>query len=178
MSASRRPPARARRVYRGRAFDVLRARVAAPRGGAPLLREIVRHGPSVVIVARDAGGRVLFERQWRAAVGETLWELPAGGVEPGESPLAAARRELAEETGYSARRWRRLGRFYSSPGFLVEELHVFLAARLAPGRARPEADEAIRLRWLAPAQYRRLRRAGRLRDAKSLAAQAQLGDSR
>lgn len=157
-------------VYRGRAFAVGVIEVAAPRGGGRMRREIVRHGPSVVILARDAAGRVLLERQLRYAVGERLWELPAGGVEPGEAPLAAGKRELLEETGFRARRWRRLGRFYSSPGFVDEEMHLYLAEGLAPGPRRLEADEEIASRWFTPAEMRGLIAAGKIHDAKTLAA--------
>lgn len=173
MSANkRRLPSGAKVVFRGRVFNVARVLVANAAGGPRLEREIVCHGPSVVIVARDRAGRILFERQYRAAIGASLWELPAGGVEPGESALAAARRELTEETGYTARRWRRLGSFYSSPGFVDEELHVFLAAELLPGPPRREPDEQIRLRWLTLADLRSWQAARRLHDAKSLAALA------
>jgi ADP-ribose pyrophosphatase len=97
-----------------------------------------------------------------------LWELPAGRLDPGDSPLAAARRELAEETGYRARRWKRLASFYPSPGYTSERMTLYLAENLVEGAARPEHDESIRCRWFAPRQLLRMIRDGRLQDAKTL----------
>ncbi len=88
---------------------------------------------------------ILLERQYRHAAGQFLLELPAGRIEPNEAPLAAAKRELIEETGFRARRWSRLVRYYASPGFLAETMQIFLAEDIRPGIAQPEPDEKISL---------------------------------
>jgi len=102
-------------VLRARVFAVYREKAVAP-DGFTIEREIVRHSGSAIMLARDRRGRILLVRQYRMPARKRLWELPAGRLDPGESPLAAARRELAEETGYRARRWRRLASFLSEVG--------------------------------------------------------------
>ena len=142
-------------------------------GGVIARRDVVRHPGSVVVLAVDGGARrsrVLLERQYRHAAGDFLWELPAGRIDPGETVLAAARRELLEETGYTARRWKRALVFYSTPGFLDETMTVYLAQGLEAGRARPEADELISTRLFPLATALRMATGGAIRDGKTLAA--------
>jgi ADP-ribose pyrophosphatase len=137
-------------AYRGPAFTVTADQVLEP-SGVRTRRDIVHHSGSVVILAVDETGaepRVLLERQYRHAAQQTLWELPAGRIDKGEQGLAAARRELLEETGYTASRWKRILRFYASPGFLAETMDIYLAQELRRGKAQPEADEVIRTRML------------------------------
>jgi ADP-ribose pyrophosphatase len=111
-------------------------------------REIVVHPGSVAVVAVDASGRVVLVCQPRAAAGKVLIELPAGTLERGEEPEATARRELAEETGLSGGCWERLGRFWTTPGFVREEMHLFLAEGCDEGEPATEDDEEIELvRW-------------------------------
>ncbi len=110
--------------------------------------EIVRHPGSVAIVAVDDEGRVVLVRQLRVAAGKELVELPAGTLEPGEDPDATARRELAEETGLRGGSWERLGRFWTSPGFVDEEMRLYLAEGCEQGEPETEDDEQIELvRW-------------------------------
>ena len=100
----------------------------------------------MVILAVDDSGpepRVLLERQYRYAADDFLWELPAGSIDPGESTLAGAKRELLEETGYRAKQWSRALHFYPSPGFLDETMTIYLARGLTSGTAHPEDDEFI-----------------------------------
>ena len=156
-------------VYSGPVFGVRRDRVVEP-GGLSVTRDVVTHHGSVVVLPVFADGRILLIRQYRHAVGCFLWELVAGRVEPGERPLIAARRELLEETGYAARRYRRLMRVFPTPGFVSEWMAVFLAEELVPGRARPESDERIAARTFSLRQLERMIRRGTLRDAKSIAA--------
>jgi ADP-ribose pyrophosphatase len=164
---------RSRRVFGGRVFEVYRETVSEPplRGRArprPALREIVRHGGSVVVLPVFPDGRVLLVRQYRHAAGDFLWELVAGHIERGERPGSAARRELQEETGYRARRWQRLAEFFPTPGFLTEKMVLYRASGLRAGRARPEGDEQIEARAFPRAELARLVRRKQLRDGKTL----------
>lgn len=133
-----------------------------------MVREVVEHHGSVVVLPVFPDGRVLLVRQYRYAAGEFLWELVAGHIEPKESPRQAARRELREETGYEARRLERLLSFYPTPGFVSEEMHLYRATGLRAGRARPEADEAFEVRAFTPRALQRMLGRGQLRDAKTL----------
>jgi len=163
-----------RHVFKGRAFSVRVDEIANPSGRRWSL-EVVEHPGAVAIVALLAGGpagcagpQIVMVRQTRHAVGRALLEIPAGTLEPPETPEACARRELAEEAGYAAGRWERLARFYPAPGISTEEMHLFLAQDLGPASAeREEEDLTIHLMPLAEA--RRLVAAGVICDAKSIA---------
>ena len=160
-------------VFRGRLFRVRRDLVEEPalRGepaGPPVMREIIEHAGSVVVLPVLADGRVLLVRQYRYAARDFLWELVAGGIDRGEKPLQAARRELKEETGYDARRFEPLLSFFPSPGILTEVMHLFRATGLRPGRAEPEADEALEMRAFSRRQLERMLKRGSLRDAKTV----------
>jgi ADP-ribose diphosphatase len=160
-------------VYRGPVFSVTTDYVKEPGIAKPLRRDMVRHQGSVVVLAvEERGGepRVLLARQYRHAVGAPLWELPAGRIDPGESTLAGAKRELREETGITARQWRHAFTFYSSPGFLDETMAIYLARGLTRGAAQPEEDEMIANRFFPLAQAVRMAMNGAIRDGKTLAA--------
>ena len=124
----------------------------------------------MVLAVDDSGAepRILLEHQYRHAAQSMMWELPAGRIEEGESALAAGRRELLEETGYSARRWKKILHFYVSPGFLDETMTIYLARDLTAGEAQPEADERIAIRFFPLATARRMALDGRIRDAKTM----------
>lgn len=158
-----------KKIYQGRVFGVRRDRVLEP-GGIRVMRDVVTHSGSVVVLPIFRDGSMLLIRQYRHAVGAFLWELVAGRVEPGEPPLAAARRELLEETGCTARRFRRLMKVFPTPGFVSEWMVVYLAQDLAQGAARPEADERIRSQRFSLRRVEQMMRRGTLRDAKSIAA--------
>ena len=129
-------------------------------------REIVVHPGSTAIVAVHDGAVVLV-RQLREPARKPLLELPAGTLEDGEEPLASAQRELAEEVGLRGGRWRELGGFWTSPGFLREYMHVFLAEELEPGEAEPDEDEDVEIvRWPIAKIAERI---GELEDAKTIA---------
>jgi ADP-ribose pyrophosphatase len=111
--------------------------------GQTIRRDVILHPGAVVILPVLDADHVVLLRNHRFAVGETLWEVPAGTVEPGEPLQTCAERELTEETGYAAARWRSLGYLYASPGVLDEKLHLFVAEELTPGPPRPEPDEDL-----------------------------------
>ena len=148
------------------AYDGHLLRVAIERWG-DRRREIVEHPGSVAVVAIDREGRVLLVRQLREAARGTLLELPAGTIDEGEDPLETARRELHEETGYSGGTWRRLGAFWTSPGFLREYMHLFLAEDVEPGEAEPDDDEEMELVLVPLGEA--AAGAGELEDAKTIA---------
>lgn len=137
-------------------------------GGWKTTREVVEHGEVVAVVPLLEGKDVLLVRQYRLPAAQTLLEVPAGGVDAGESAEEAAQRELGEECGQEAARLERLGGFYMSPGFCSEFAHVFLATDLRPVRARPDPDEEIALERLPLAEALRLVRQGEIRDGKSI----------
>jgi len=159
-----------RTVYQGPVFSVTTDHVEEP-GGVRARRDVIHHSGSVVVLAVDdsrATPRVLLERQYRHAATDYLWELPAGRIDPGEQELKAAQRELLEETGYTAAKWRRILKFYASPGFVAETMSVFLATGLRAGEAQPEEDEIIYKRMVPlPAAVRMVIR-GTIRDAKTI----------
>ena len=136
--------------------------------GFPLTRAIVHHPGSSVVMARDARGRILLVRQFRAPVRQFVWELPAGKIDPGETALSAARRELKEETGFTARRWSKLVSFWASPGFLAEKMNIYLAESLTPGKAQPVDDERIERRWFALKDLEAAVARGKIVDAKTM----------
>ncbi len=155
-------------IYQGRIVNLRVDRVRLP-GGRETSREVVEHRGAVVILAVDRGGRVAFVRQYRHPVGEALIELPAGTLEAGEEPAAAAARELTEEVGLAPKRLEKLGEFFSAPGFCDERLHLFLATRLTPAQAEPDEDERIEVLWATPGEAAQWVEEGRIRDAKTLA---------
>jgi ADP-ribose pyrophosphatase len=161
-------------VFEGPLFRVLRDRLIEP-GGKLATRDIVRHNGSVVVLAIDSAKNkrdpwVVVERQYRHAANRFLWELPAGKLEPGEDPLLGAQRELAEETGYSAKKWKPLVEYYASPGFLGESMKVFVAEGLVAGDAHPEDDEQIAFRLVKLSELVKLIEKGAILDGKTLSA--------
>jgi ADP-ribose pyrophosphatase len=154
-------------IYEGRVVKLRLDRIIEP-GGVEATREIVAHPGSVVVLPLLPGNRVLLIRQFRYAAGRSLWELVAGGLEPGESVLKAARRELLEETGYRAGRLRRIMSFFPTPGFVAEQMHLVLATGLTPGQAQPESDERIEARIFPLRELRKMLRTNRIRDGKTL----------
>jgi ADP-ribose pyrophosphatase len=157
-------------TYRGPVFHVTTDQVAEP-GGITARRDVVRHSGSIVVLAVDDRNReplILLERQYRHAARSLMWELPAGRIDEGESPLTAARRELVEETGYVASNWKKILHFYVSPGFLDETMTVYLARGLRAGTAQPEPDERITTRFFPLTTARKMAINGRIRDAKTI----------
>jgi len=154
-------------LYQGKVFGLQRDTVIEP-GGVQAERDIVVHPGSVVVLPIFEDGRILLIRQYRHSVGEFLWELVAGRKEPRERPLAAARRELLEETGYTAKRLRKLLRVVPTPGFVNEWMWIFAAEGLTEGAAQPEEDERIAPRIFTLKEAEKMIQRGTLRDAKSI----------
>jgi ADP-ribose pyrophosphatase len=160
-----------RESYRGPVFRVTTDQVLEP-SGVRVRRDVVRHSGSVVVLAVDESRnvpRVLLETQYRHAAGRSLHELPAGRVDPGENRLKAARRELLEETGYSARSWKRVLHFWASPGFVAETMSLYLARGLEPGKAQPEDDEVIEISLVPLPRAVAMVMKGTIQDAKTIA---------
>lgn len=155
-------------LYNGRVVHLKVDKVIEP-GGVKATREVVEHRGSVVIIPRLPGGRILLVRQFRYAAGKRLWELVAGSMEAGESIVRAARRELLEETGYRAHSVKRLLSFYSSPGFLTEQMHLVEASDLSRSTAQPEADERIQVGEFSRSQIDKLLLEKKIVDGKTLA---------
>jgi len=155
-------------IYRGRVVTLRVDTVRLPNGNTAQ-REIVEHRGAVAIVPLLNHETVLLIRQYRQAVGETLLEIPAGTLEPDESPDACARRELQEETGYDARRLRRLFSQYLAPGYSQEVLHVYLAEELVPTAQGLDADELVELVPTPLSEVERMIVDGAIRDSKTIA---------
>ncbi|HEX4030123.1 MAG TPA: NUDIX hydrolase [Terracidiphilus sp.] len=159
-------------VYTGPLFRVLHDKIVEP-DGSRNERDVIRHNGSVVILAVDNSKSkknpwIVIERQYRHAANQYLWELPAGKLDPGEQPLAGAQRELSEETGYSARKWKPLVEYFASPGFLGESMKVFLAEGLQAGDAHPEEDERIEFRLVKLSDVLKMIEKGAILDGKTL----------
>jgi ADP-ribose pyrophosphatase len=153
-------------------FRVRHDQIVEP-GGKPAERDVIRHNGSVVILALDNSKNkkdpwVVIERQYRHAANQYLWELPAGKLDAGEEPLEGAQRELEEETGYRAKKWRPLVEYYASPGFLGESMKVFIAEGLISGDAHPEEDEQIEMRLVRLSDVIKMIEKGAILDGKTL----------
>ena len=155
-------------LYRGKVVN-LRIDTLDLGGGHQVQREIVEHRGAVVVAALDPQERVLLVRQYRHATGETLLELPAGTLEPGEEPLATAIRELQEETGFYPGHIEKTGGFYSAPGFCTEFLHLFVARDLRPQPLDGDIDEEIEVVPVDLGRVPELVVSGQVKDAKSIA---------
>jgi ADP-ribose pyrophosphatase len=157
------------RPFEGRLFSV-EVLDLTDEGGRSYRREVVRHPGAVVIVPVLSGDRLAMIRNYRIAPDQRLWELPAGKLEPGEDPQHTAGRELEEETGYRARNLRKLGEFYTSPGFADELIRVYAADAADEVGQRLEPGEDIELEILPRQQVLAMVDSGEIRDAKTIAA--------
>ena len=157
-------------IYEGRVFRVERLDIELE-DGTRSIREIVRHGGAVGVIARKAAGGHILVRQYRKAVELPSLEIVAGTLEPGEDPAECARRELLEESGCTAASMRYLGKLYPSPGYVSEEIHIFLAV-LNEGRAAqdPDEDERLEIVEMSHAQVEAAMWDGTIRDSKTLGA--------
>jgi ADP-ribose pyrophosphatase len=154
-------------LFRGRVVELKVDRVVEP-GGVETTREVVCHAGSVVVVPHLPDGRLILVRQYRYAVKESLWELVAGGMEPGETPRQSARRELLEETGYRARVLKPFLEFYPSPGILSEKMHLVEAWGLTPSKGQPDADERIEVGFFTAQKVMEMIQTKKIHDGKTL----------
>ena len=168
MANPDRPIVGRRRVYEGQVINLRVDTVAIPGGGTHDF-EIVEHRGAVAVIPMDDAGNVYLIRQYRDAVQDHLLEIPAGGLEPNESPLECARRELQEEIGLYPEQIEELGRFYLTPGYSTELLTLYLARKLRPSPLHSEVDEAIvGVEQMPLQQALRFVMAREIRDAKTI----------
>jgi ADP-ribose diphosphatase len=156
------------RIYEGRAVK-LRIDTVRKSNGNVTTREIVEHADAVAVVVLDSKDRAVLVRQYRKAVGKTMLEVPAGGVDPGEAPITTVRREMQEEIGYLPNKIDKLGGFYAAPGYCTEYLHLYLATYLIPSRLEAEDTDEIEVVRVPLTKIPELIASGEIADAKSIA---------
>ena len=156
-------------VYTGPVFSIESGTLAEP-GGVRARRDIVRHSGSVAILPVHADRRLTLVSQYRCAFRQQVLELPAGRIDPGETPLQAAKRELREELGLGALKWERLQRILPSPGYSDETVTIFRATNLFKSEGTPDADERIKPLTMPLASAVKLMRLRRIQDAKTVIA--------
>ncbi len=159
--------------YKGKVFSVYTDTVIEPGYDHPNTRDVIRHNGSIVVLAVDESTNpddpdVILIRQYRHAAGQFLLELPAGRIEAGEAPLAAAKREMIEETGFRAQRWTLLTKYFASPGFLGEWMQIYLARGVREGQAKPEDDEHIEIVRTPISKAMELIAENKIHDGKTL----------
>jgi len=155
-------------VFKGRILDVRVDHVRLP-NGVESTREVLDHRPAVVILPMLSSTEVVLIEQYRHAVGKVMIEVPAGVMEPDETdPLEAAKRELAEETGYAAEKWTNVGEAYPAPGYCNELLHFYIAEHLSPVEAEGDFDELIETRPMSLSEMESLIRSRKITDSKTI----------
>ncbi len=155
-------------IFEGRIIRLVAKDLVLPNGRRTRFH-IVEHPGAVAIVPVHDNGDIVLLKQFRPTIGAEIYEIPAGTIEKGEAPLATAKREIVEETGFRAKRWSKIAEFYTAPGFCTELMHVYVAKGLSPAEAEGDADEILKpVRMSLPAALK-LIRAKKIRDAKSIA---------
>ncbi|HLH03785.1 MAG TPA: NUDIX hydrolase [Bryobacteraceae bacterium] len=154
-------------VFKNKLFTIT-DEVATDPDGFEIHRNTVRHPGSAVMLAFDDRKRILLVKQFRLPAGQELWELPAGRLDPGESSLEAARRELREETGYTAASWKKLVTFWPSPGYVGEKMDIYLAKELTAGKQELMDDERIQIQWFDWLEVGAMIRRGDILDGKTI----------
>ncbi|MSQ32122.1 MAG: NUDIX hydrolase [Dehalococcoidia bacterium] len=160
---------RSKRIHEGRIIQLRVDLLEVIDSGVRIERDVIEHPGAVVLIPIDSKGRLLLVEQYRHSVGETLMELPAGTLEPGEEPKLCANRELQEEVGYKAKTLKAVGGYYVAPGYTSEYLHLFLATGLTPSRLNGDEEEGISAKAVSVASALRMIKNGQIRDAKSVA---------
>jgi len=162
------------KIFEGKLLKVFKGKKVLPNGKTAYLEEIEHPGASLIVPF--VGKNLLFLKQYRGVIDEYIWELPAGKLEPGESPYKCAKRELEEETGYRARTMKKIGMIYTTPGFCDEKIHIYKAVCDTDRKdLRLNEDEMIKVRALSVGQVRKLFKAGKITDSKSIAGLAFAG---
>jgi ADP-ribose pyrophosphatase len=156
-------------VYNGKLLKLHVDTVRLP-DGRETTKEIIEHPGAVAIIPILGNGKVLIVKQYRTAARRRMMEIPAGTLEADEAPLACAKRELIEETGYAAERFTRLFSCYLAPGYSSEKIHFFLARRLVKTKARPAEDEFITVQAMDLDEALRAIKRGKIQDAKTISA--------
>jgi ADP-ribose pyrophosphatase len=141
---------------------------AVDKTGWKMKRSVVRHRGSAVMMAVDDKNRVMLVRQYRLPANQFLWELPAGKTDEGETALQAAKRELIEETGLRAKKWKKMVTFLPSPGYVEEKMTIFVATELTQGESQPMDDERIETRWFTKKEIKELLVSNKILDAKTM----------
>ena len=158
-----------KKVYKGYCFDAVEDQVIWP-NGKELSRSLIMHPGISVMVPILEVNRIILLKQYRYGAGRVLWEVPAGTISPGETPLQCAKREIVEETGFKASRWKKLTSCYTSPGYNTEVIHCFAASQLCESQASPEEDEVLESKVIAVQEVKNMIKEGKIQDAKSLVA--------
>lgn len=155
-------------LHQGRVFKLIREKIALPNGTTVDL-DIIRHPGAAAMVPLKDDGSLVMVRQYRHAIGDYIWEIPAGTLDPGESPLKCAKRELIEEIGYSAECWEELGAIIPVPGYSDEKIHIFLARELHIAHQNLDPDEILDVREIPFHQAFDMIDTAEIRDSKTIA---------
>ena len=161
-------------AYKGKLINLLNKRIRLPNGRI-FDFEIIIHPGAVLIIPFLSKEKVIILRQFRPVINSYLYELPAGTLKKGESPLFCCQRELIEETGFSAKKFKKLGEIYPVPGYSTEKVRIYKALGLKPERICREKDEVISVKIASKPEVRRLFKAGKITDAKTICAFAMCG---
>lgn len=158
------------KIYDGKVFNVIVDNVEYPSGNQSI-REVAEHSGGAVILPLFPDKSIILIKQHRYPLNEYIWELPAGKLKEGENPLECAKRELEEETGYSAKQWQKITSIYTTPGFCNEILHLYLATQLFPtgeGQKLEEGEQSLTLKIIPLAEAIAMIEQGEIRDGKSI----------
>ena len=155
-------------LYQGKVFRLSRENVTL-KNGVTVDFDIIRHPGASAIVPVSQGNKLILIKQYRHATGKFIWEIPAGTLEPDESPLECATRELAEETGYQADKWEKLGLITPLPGYSDETIHLFLAQDLVPARQNLDKDEMLDVHEVGLTEAVEMVHKGAILDSKTIA---------